>query len=93
MKPKALESKRDEKQGGVANGSQILIICRKARGWDLIVRTPRLTYFSKKKISVSRSWVLRADTMNPASSRARTTRAVAAHKRTVSGPKIGSSSR
>ena len=35
----------------MAKRKQMLNICRKARGWDLIVRTPKLTYFPKKKIS------------------------------------------
>ena len=93
MKPKALESKQDEGWNRVASRSQMLNINRKARGWDRIVRTPTLKYFPKKKISVTGSRVLLAETMNPASSRAGTTHAVTAHKRNGSGPRIKKSSR
>ena len=50
MNPKALESKRDEGRERVAKRSQMLNICKKARGWDRIVRTPKFTYLPKKKI-------------------------------------------
>ena len=51
MNPKALQSKRDEGRDRVARRNQMLNICRKARGWDLIVRTPKLTYLPKKNLS------------------------------------------
>ena len=49
MKPKAFESKRGEGPERVAKRNQMLNICRKARGWDRIVRTPKFTYLPKKK--------------------------------------------
>ena len=42
MKPKALESKLDEGWERGAKHNQMLNICRNERGWDLIVRTPKL---------------------------------------------------
>ena len=81
MNPKALESKRDDGRDRVARRNKMLNIYRKARGWGLIVRTPKLTFLPKKKISLAASRVLLADTMNPASAKARTTPAVIARNR------------
>ena len=77
----------------MAKRNQMLNICRQARGWDLIVRTPKFTYSPKKKISVTGSRMLLADNRNPASYKACTTRAVIDENRTRSDPMITKSSR
>ena len=92
MNPKAFESKRDEGRDRVAKRDHMLNICRKARGWDVIVRTPKFMYLPKKKISVTSSRVLLAYTRNPVSSKARSTRIVIARNRTIFGPRTRKSS-